>query len=262
MPSSWQTAGMSAPPLSVQLYSLRDAAAQDFPAVLRRLGDIGFVGVELAGFHGHAPSEVASIIAEAGMQISSAHIQSVYDGVDQTLDELASIGCMTAVLAWLPPDQFNDADTVSRNAAAINAAAAKAAQRGMRLGYHNHWWEFQQSIDGVLAWNVFLSQLDPSVFVELDMYWATLAGQSPQQLIGAADSRVKLMHVKDGPADVPESPMVSAGSGTLPVADILNTNGAVEWHIVELDRCATDMFEAVHGSYTFLTTNGLSIGRR
>ena len=51
------------PPISVQLYSLRVEAATGFEAVLRRLGEIGFVGVELAGFH-HA-SRIAALSAAA-----------------------------------------------------------------------------------------------------------------------------------------------------------------------------------------------------
>ena len=44
-------------PISVQLYSLREEASRDFPSVLRRLGETGFVGVELAGLHGLSPTE-------------------------------------------------------------------------------------------------------------------------------------------------------------------------------------------------------------
>ena len=38
-------------------------------------------------------------------------------------------------------------------------------------------------------------------------------------------------------------------------------NAAVEWQVVELDRCATDMFTAVEQSYTYLVSNGLVRGR-
>jgi hypothetical protein len=35
----------------------------------------------------------------------------------------------------------------------------------------------------------------------------------------------------------------------------------VRWHIVELDRCATDMFEAVEQSHRYLMELGLSAPR-
>jgi hypothetical protein len=34
-----------------------------------------------------------------------------------------------------------------------------------------------------------------------------------------------------------------------------------EWHIVELDHCATDMFEAVEKSYRYLVDAGISTGQ-
>jgi hypothetical protein len=43
----------------------------------------------------------------------------------------------------------------------------------------------------------------------------------------------------------------------MPVGEILAANPAVEWHVVELDRCDTDMVQALAGSYTYLTTAGV-----
>jgi sugar phosphate isomerase/epimerase len=250
------------PPLSVQLYSLREQAAQDFGAVIHRLGEIGFVGVELAGFHGMTPAETKDRIAQAGMVVSSAHIGSVGDDLPSLLDDLVAVGCETAVLAFLPPTEFADRASVSRNAAAINAALPLAAERGLTLGYHNHWWEFETVLDGKSAWSHMMDELDPAVFVELDMYWATLAGADPVALLSAADSRVKLLHVKDGPCDEPENAMVAVGSGTLNIAQVLGSSSQIAWHIVELDRCDTDMFDAVTNSYAYLTSHGLSTGRK
>jgi sugar phosphate isomerase/epimerase len=248
-------------PLSVQLYSLRNEAAKDFGEVIQRIGEIGFVGVELAGFHGMAVVEVKSRIADAGLQVSSAHIGSVGNDLPKLLDDLAEVGCTTAVLAFLPPAEFADRASISRNAAAINAALPAATQRGMTLGYHNHWWEFQTTVDGKSAWSHLMDELDPAVFVELDMYWATLGGVDPIDLISTQNSRVRLLHVKDGPCDEPENGMVAVGSGTLDVTGILTAPSQIAWHIVELDRCDTDMYEAISGSYTFLTKAGLSTGR-
>ena len=55
--------------------------------------------------------------------------------------------------------------------------------------------------------------------------------------------------------------MVAVGGGTLDIAGVLGAAPTAAWHIVELDRCATDMFEAVAASYTYLTGSGLSGGR-
>ena len=41
-------------PIAYQVYSARDEAQQDLAAVLRQLADMGYDGVEFAGFYGHS----------------------------------------------------------------------------------------------------------------------------------------------------------------------------------------------------------------
>ena len=65
------------PPISVQLYSVRDDAAKGFEGVLRRLGEIGFVGVEVAGFHDLTPKQYAAIVVESGLVTSSIALPDV-----------------------------------------------------------------------------------------------------------------------------------------------------------------------------------------
>ncbi len=249
-------------PISVQLYSLRDQAAADFTGVLTRLGEIGFIGVELAGFHGMSTAEFNSVIGDAGLVVSSAHVgNSSPDAFNAALDDIQAVGCDTAVVAFLPPATFADADEIGRAAESMNAAAEIAAARGVALGYHNHWWEFEQSIDGRRAWDVFFDQLSPTIFAELDIYWATVGGAEPTQVITDLGDRLRLLHVKDGPANDPAAAMVAVGSGSVDIAGILGGAPQAAWHIVELDRCDTDMFEAIAASHRYLTSEGLSRGR-
>jgi sugar phosphate isomerase/epimerase len=249
-------------PVSVQLYSLREEAATDFTGVLARLGRAGFVGVELAGFHDLTPAQFAAVIADAGLVVSSAHFGDASpEAFKATLDDLATVGCDTAVLAFLPPGAFATLDAVKASADSINAAAAIGADRGVTVGYHNHWWEFETSFDGRTAWAHLFDLLDPLVIAELDIYWATVGGADPKALLAEHGARIPLLHVKDGPADNFKSAMVAVGSGAIDIAGTLANAPAAAWHIVELDRCDTDMFEAVEASYRYLTTSGLSRGR-
>ena len=251
------------PPISVQLYSFRDEAANDFEGVLRRLGEVGFVGVEFAGFHDLTPKQYADIVKESGLVTSSAHLTDLSpDGFNATLDDLQEIGCDVAVCAFIPPERFADLDAIQASADALNAANDIATARGVSLGYHNHWWEFSTNIDGQTAWSALIERLDTTMFVELDIYWATLGGADPRQVIADLGDRLWLLHVKDGPCDAPESPMVAVGSGTLDIPAILSSAPTAKWHIVELDRCATDMHTAVAASYRYLVDSGLSQGRK
>ena len=251
------------PSISVQLYSFREEAAKDFEGVLRRLGEVGFVGVEFAGFHDLTPKQYADIVEESGLVTSSAHLTDLSpDGFNSMLDDLQEIGCDIAVCAFIPPERFADLDAIQHSADALNTANDIATARGVSLGYHNHWWEFSTQLDGRTAWSALIERLDPTVFVELDIYWATLGGADPRQVIADLGDRLWLLHVKDGPCDAPESPMVAVGSGTLDIPAILTSAPTAKWHIVELDRCATDMHTAVAASYRYLVDSGLSQGRK
>ena len=250
------------PPISVQLYAVRNEAANDFEGVLKRLGDIGFVGVEVAGFHDLTPQQYAAIVEDSGLVTSSAHLTDLSpDGLNAMLDKVQEIGCNVAVCAFMPPERFADLDAVNASADALNAANDIARSRGVSLGYHNHWWEFSTSLDGQTAWSALIERLDSTVFAEVDIYWATLGGADPRQVIADLGDRLRLLHVKDGPCDVSESPMVAVGSGTLDIPVILTSAPTATWHIVELDRCATDMFAALADSHRYLIDSGLSRGR-
>ena len=136
---------MSAPasvPVGVQLYTLREEAAADFPAVLERLGAKGFIGVEFAGFYGHSPSDVARALDSSGLRPASAHVGLAdADQFAAALDDHAAVGCDTVVIPAAFEPGFGDLDKVKGTADLVNAANEVARARGMTLGYHNHYWE-------------------------------------------------------------------------------------------------------------------------
>lgn len=249
-----------APPLSVQLYSLRTEAAADLEGVLRRLGRAGFVGVEPAGLHGMEPETFRAIVADSGLVVSSAHTElPVGSKANQVLDEQETIGNRFLINGSGPAD-FADRDAIKRTAETFNEAAANARARGMEVGYHNHWWEFDHTVDGEVPYDVLGSLLDPSVFMEIDIYWAQVGGHDPAAVIRAQGERARFLHVKDGPLD-PPSPMTAAGAGRVDLAAALAAGGFAEWHVVELDACGTDMFAAVEESQRYLVGSGFSSGR-
>jgi sugar phosphate isomerase/epimerase len=249
-------------PIAVQLFSLRVEAARDFPAVIERVGRAGFAGVELAGLYGMPPVELRRRLADAGLEIASVHVQPpIGDARERVLDEQEALGAKMLVVPFMPPDRFKTLDAIRAVAAEIAESHRNARARGMALGYHNHWWEFSTVHDGRSAHEILMGQLDPEIFVELDTYWARVGGRDPAKLLAELGPRVRLLHLKDGPADSSKSPMTAVGDGVLDFPAIVAASDTVQWHIVELDTCATDMFEAIEKSYRYLVGSGLSRGR-
>jgi sugar phosphate isomerase/epimerase len=256
---------MNAPasvPVGVQLYSLRAQAAVDFPAVLGRLGAKGFVGVEFAGFYGLSASDVASALDVAGLRPASAHVGlAEADQFAAALDEHAAVGCDTVVIPAAFEPGFGDLDKVKGTADLVNQANEIARARGITLGYHNHFWELVPLDDGRPALLHFFEHVAADVIAEVDIYWAQVGGSDPAAIVAELGERCTLLHVKDGPGDDRASANVAVGDGAIDTPGVLATATSAKWHLVEFDKCDTDMFDAVEASYDYLVDNGLSRGR-
>ena len=106
----------------------------------------------------------------------------------------------------------------------------------MRLGYHNHAFEFEP-LDGTTVWDALMAELTPEVELELDVYWAAVAGRDPVAEIQANPDRVRLLHMKDmAPGAEPHD--APAGQGVLPFPAIIEAarSAGVDWFVVEQDE--------------------------
>ncbi len=249
-------------PVALQLYTLREAAARDLPGTLAAVAAAGYVGVELAGLYGHRAAAVRGWLADEGLAVTSAHVGTGDEAsLPVSLDDLVEIGVTTWVIPWAPPERFADLAAVRALAAEIAGRAEMAAARGLSLGYHNHEFELASNLDGEPALIHLFRALDPAIIAEVDIYWAQVGGVDPATLVAELGPRVQLIHVKDGPARHHDDDHVAVGSGSVDIPGALAAAASARWHIVELDRCATDMLTAVQASARWLTGRGLSQGR-
>lgn len=249
-------------PISIQLYTVREAAAQDFPATLRTIADIGYKGVEFAGLHGHDPKEIATLISDLGMKASSSHTGlPTPESVGQIVETEAALG-NTRVISGFGPDDFKTMDAVKQVAEKFNTAAELLKPHGMTFGFHNHWWEFF-SVDGQVIYDILMAEA-PDMFSELDVYWCKFGKNDPVEVIGKYGKRLPLLHIKDGMLEEGKHVHTAVGSGLLDMPAIIGAADpdTLEYVVVELDACETDMMEAVRKSYEYLTTNGLAEGNK
>ncbi|WP_033337781.1 sugar phosphate isomerase/epimerase family protein [Catenuloplanes japonicus] len=228
--------------LAVQLFSVRDHLTDDRPATLRLLADAGYDAVEPFRVHVD-PHGLRADLDAAGLTVCSAHTDLLGDDADAALAAAPVLGTDTLIQAYLPPERFATREAVADTAQQLNAASVRAAQTGVRFGYHNHHWEVGTLIDGVPALEVLADLLAPDVLLEVDLYWAATGGADVPALLGRLGDRVRFLHVKDGPATV-EGPMTAVGEGVVPIAASLAAAPDAQ-RVVELDRCATDMLTAL-----------------
>jgi sugar phosphate isomerase/epimerase len=247
-------------PIALQLYTLRDSLARDFEGVVRKVAELGYEGVETAGFNGTTPQSAANLFHDLGLQVCSAHgALPLGDRQNEVLDLISLLNCRNLVCAYFPAEEFETRDRIKRVCDQLNQADEVARANGLTFFYHNHWWEYRHRIDNRPAYQIMLEHLSPTVRLEIDTYWVKTGGKDPAAILRELGTRASLLHIKDGSTDESQ-PMVAVGEGIMDWPSVMAESKA-EWLIVELDRCATDMMEAVGKSYEYLISKGYARGR-
>jgi sugar phosphate isomerase/epimerase len=248
-------------PIALQLYSVREDLEKDFEGTLHKIAEMGYLGVETAGFPGTTPENAKKLFDELELTVTSAHSPlPLGEDKNQILETLATVGCPHLVSAWMDPKHYQSRTTMRKLADTFNQAYEICQENGLDFSIHNHDFEFQ-IVEGIPAIQILKEYLNPGIYFELDTYWIHVAGQDPVKMVPEFGPSAPLIHIKDGPA-VREKPMTAVGDGVVDVPRIIKAGSEhTEWLIVEIDRCATDMLAAVEKSYRYLFENNLAHGK-
>lgn len=244
---------MPTSPLSVQLYTVREAAGEDLTGTLQRLADIGFELVEPYAFTNFP--DLGDALKASGLRAPTTH-QGFLTASEAEQNDIfaaaAALGMERVIDPHYPAENWATAEQIADTAQRLNAAAALAAKHGLTVGYHNHAFELENRIDGRAALEVLAENLAPEVGLEVDAYWAAVGGEEPVGLLQRLGDQVVAVHVKDGPGTKDNLDQVAVGSGSQPIAEILAaTPNAL--HVIELDDSRGDRFQAVADSFAFLS---------
>jgi sugar phosphate isomerase/epimerase len=248
-------------PVGLILYTVRADLERDFAGTIRVVAEMGYLGVETAGFPGSTPKAARQLFDDLGLTVLAAHSAlPVGEKQNEVLDTMAVLGCQRLVCPSQPAELFQSLDGLRRVTDTLNQANAVARAHGLSLCYHNHWFEFVD-VEGQTAYRRLLAGLAPEVFFEVDTYWAHVGGQDLATVVAELGPRAPLLHLKDGPG-VRGEPMLPLGEGVMNFPALLAAAGDVpEWLVVELDEYAGPMLDAVRRSYDYLTSTGLGRGR-
>ena len=236
--------------LSVQLYTVRDALAQDFDGTLGKLAAFGFTQVEPFALLRFA-DELRNGLARNDLTAPTTHMHLLGEDQDAIFALAAELGVETVIEPYVDPARWQSEADISEVASELNAAASKAADHGLRVGYHNHHFELESKISGVHGLEVLADRLAPEVVLEVDTYWAYAGGADVPALITRLGDRVVALHLKDGDGTLDTTKQVPLGTGVLPVWDIIAA-APDALRVVELDDSETDLLEAVRAGREFL----------
>jgi sugar phosphate isomerase/epimerase len=190
--------------VGLQLYSLRDVIFKDSKAVLKSVSEFGYKELETFGYKdgklfGMTVKEYGDYVKSLGMKTISGHygIDLLDKDWDKTCGDAKSLGQQYVVVPWLNKEYYSSLDVLKKTCASINKGAEVAKKNGLRMGYHNHAFEFEQ-VEGQVILDVMLKELDPKlVSFEMDIFWVVNAGQDPIAYFEKYPGRFTQWHVKD-----------------------------------------------------------------
>lgn len=240
--------------LSLQLYTVRHKLEEDFDATLARIAEIGYTKVEPFGIPGNA-DRLAEALPKHGLSAPTTHAGLLRDEAAPIYAAAKKLGISTVVEPFIGPDRWLSADDIKATAEALNQASVEAAEHGITVGYHNHQFEFENKIDGAHPLEIFVDHLNDDVILEVDTYWGVVGGGDIPALLKKWGNRVQAIHVKDGDGTLDNKAQTAVGDGTIAIADILAA-APQALRVVELDDFSGEIFDAVEGSFKFLTGEG------
>jgi len=243
-------------PMAIQLYSVRKDCAEDLPGTLAALAEMGYAGVEFAGYHDRSAAELRRLLDDLGLQAAGSHVRGhelAPENLPATLEFHQTLGNRYLIIPWMDPS--DDRQMWLDLAKRLNAAAEKLAPHGLRTGYHNHGHEFKP-IAGETPWDIVAGNTRPEVVMQLDLGNACHGGADPMAYLRKYLDRAGTVHLKEFSA-TNDQPLI--GEGDIPWAEALDTieaGGTTEWYIVEQEVYPVAPLEAAKRCREFLRTLG------
>lgn len=225
-------------PVALQLYSVRDKAPEDFPGVLQAVAQMGYEGVEFAGYHGYGAAELHRFLDDVGLRSAGSHVRLaalLEDRLEETVEFNRILGSPSLVVPFHAEERPDTEEGWRRLGDTFNEIAQGLEPHGLRVGYHNYDEEFRP-LNGELPWHVFARSTSHEVILQLDTAAATRGGGEVISLLAPYPGRIYSIHLED---HAPDGSVVLPGDGVVPfpeVLDLCRTAGGTEWFIIEQER--------------------------
>jgi sugar phosphate isomerase/epimerase len=199
---------------ALQLYCVRDDMRQDPLGSLTKLANMGYTHVEHANyvnhqFYGWGASEFKTILDDLGLKMPSGHTvlapahwdESIGDFTPawkKLVDDAAYMGQEYVVSPWMDPQVYSSYDSFMKFMEVFNKCGELCKKSGMRFGYHNHDFEFSETLNGETLWDLIMNNTDADkVVMQLDTGNMYIAGAKAKDVLAQYPGRYDNIHVKD-----------------------------------------------------------------
>lgn len=237
--------------LAVQLYTLRDdySNGEEFLKILEKVKEIGFDGVEFAGFAGLEPEVIKAKLDELGLTAVGCHVDMLCfkaDKIEETIKLGKALGMKYMGIGGAAHGTKEEVQEIIDTFSYANKIGEK---HGMKFYYHNHTEEFENSFDG----KVCMDCIADGAYLELDTYWSYCGGAENYSYIKDNADKIVLLHIKDGIKRKP----TALGEGDNDLLSVFKAAKEVnaEWLILENDEPTPNGIEDIKRSMAYFKAN-------
>ncbi len=225
--------------MGLQLYTIRDAMAHDPMATLAQVRALGYEDGEVYGFdagrktyYGMSANEFSRQLKNLDFTISSGHYDfhnvlgksedAILEYADRCIEGSLAIGAKYISWARVLPEHHS-LDGFKLLSHTLNKLGEYIRSAGLGLAYHNHGYEFAPLDNGIIPYEMILSETDPElVKMQMDMYWVVRgSARSPIEWIAEHPDRFVMWHIKD--MDGTSLAYTEMGNGVIDYVDILSS---------------------------------------
>jgi hypothetical protein len=251
-------------PLAIQLYTIRDAIAENLEKSFEHLAELGFKQIEIYGydgkFFGKTRMEFQSILKNVGLEVISSHHTTgivhnekgtLLDDWEKAVEDLHFIGSKYMVCSYLFEEE-RTFENYKKLPELLNRSGEITNKAGIDFAYHNHDFEFEK-FDDKTIYDFILDNTDSDlVKMELDLYWITKAGLNPLDYFEKYPKRFPLWHVKDMKAGTKD--FTEIGNGTIDFKTIFEAKekAGLQYWFLEQDSSDKDIFESIKISKNYI----------
>ena len=200
---------MESRPIAYQIYSAREEAAKDLPSVLEAIAQLGYDGVEFAGFYGYSAEDIVKMLQTYHLEALSSHVPMALMEKDmfQVLSFHQTIGCSYIAIPSLNEECRPGGSKFAKSIRTIERFGRLSREAGIGLLYHNHDFEFV-SISGQYGLDFLYDAIDSRILqTEIDVCWVKYAGVDPAAYIRQYAGRCPVVHLKDYTGEKSEAPV-------------------------------------------------------
>ncbi len=233
-------------PIGVQLYSVRSVAEKDLSGTLAKVAQMGYEGVEFAGYYGHNAKDIRKMLNDNGLVCCGTHTQMAdlaEDKLAATLEFNKTLGNKYVIVPWLQPNEANPREAWLAYAKRFNELAEKLAPQGMKIGYHNHAHDFAP-VGDTTGWDLLASNTRPDVIMQLDLGNAMSGGADPITYLRRYPGRTVTIHLKEFSATNKNAMIGEGDVKWVEVFKLCRSIGGTRWYIIEEEK---DVYEPLEG---------------